>query len=342
MDGDLSRIAGDQHGVFFRHQALDCGYRDPEIATLVRNGTWVRLRRGAYATREAVEVAGATGQHVLIVRAVTQQLSGLVVVTGASALAVLGVPVWGVPLDRAHVHREAGKSSRSEAGVSHHVGVLPDDQVMEVAGLFVAAPAWALVAAARTASFEAGVVMADGVRRVHQVDVAELKDAAERQRDWAGSVKANRVIDFSDPRAATVGESRGRVLIARLGLPAPDLQRRIDDADGRLLGISDFYFDEYQTAGVRRSPEVRASPLRTVRAPGRGRPRRRSLAGEAAGGRVPRPRPRGGPVRLVRARRSRLCRAGPVPASLRARRPTTTGPVTARRGPPVGEPCTVT
>jgi hypothetical protein len=249
MDGDLSRIAGDQHGVFFRHQALDCGYRDPEIATLVRNGTWVRLRRGAYATREAVEVAGATGQHVLTVRAVTQQLSGLVVVTGASALAVLGVPVWGVPLDRAHVHREAGKSSRSEAGVSHHVGVLPDDQVMEVAGLFVAAPAWALVAAARTASFEAGVVMADGVRRVHQVDVAELKDAAERQRDWAGSVKANRVIDFSDPRAATVGESRGRVLIARLGLPAPDLQRRIDDADGRLLGISDFYFDEYQTAG---------------------------------------------------------------------------------------------
>ena len=249
MDGDLSRIAGDQYGVFFRDQALDCGYRDSEIATLVKNGTWVRLRRGAYATREAVEAAGPTGRHVLTVRAVTHQLSGLVVVTGASALAVLGVPVWGVPLDRAHVHREPGKSARSEAGVSHHVGELPDDQVMEVAGLLVAAPAWALVAAARTASFEAGVVMADGVRRVHQVEVAELKDAAERQRDWAGSVKANRVIDFSDPRAATVGESRGRVLIARLGLPAPDLQRRIDDADGRLLGISDFYFDEYQTAG---------------------------------------------------------------------------------------------
>jgi len=249
MDGDLSRLAADQHGVFFRDQALDCGYRDTEIARLVKAGTWVRLRRGAYATREAAEADGATGLHVLTVRAASHQLSGLVVVTGASALAVLGVPVWGVPLDRVHVHRQPGKSSRSEAGVSHHVGDLPDDQVLEVNGLHVAAPAWALVAAARTSSFEAGVVMADGVRRVHQVDVAELKQVAECQRDWAGSVKANRVIDFSDPRAATVGESRGRVLIARLGLPAPDLQRRIDDSDGGLLGFSDFYFDEYRTAG---------------------------------------------------------------------------------------------
>ena len=249
MDGELSRIAVVQRGVFFRDQALDCGYRDAEIASLVREGHWVRLRRGAYTTREAAEADGPTGLHVLTVRAAAQRLSGLVVVTGASALAVLRVPVWGVPLDRVHVHREAGKSSRSEAGVSHHVGPLPDDQVLEVGGLLVAAPAWALVAAARAASFEAGVVMADGVRRIHQVEVAELKEVAERQRDWAGSVKANRVIDFSDPRAATVGESRGRVLIARLGLPAPDLQRRIEDSDGDLIGISDFYFEEYRTAG---------------------------------------------------------------------------------------------
>ena len=249
MDGDLSRIASAQYGVFFRDQALDCGYRDTEIAALVREGDWVRLRRGAYATREAAEADGPAGLHVLTVRAATHQLSGLVVVTGASALAVLDVPVWGVPLDRAHVHREPGKTSRSEAGVTHHVGPLPDDQVLEVRGLLVASPAWGLVAAARAASFEAGVVMADGVRRIHHVEVAELKDVAECQRDWAGSVKANRVIDFSDPRAATVGESRGRVLIARLGLPAPDLQRRIEDTDGRLIGISDFYFDEYRTAG---------------------------------------------------------------------------------------------
>ena len=249
MDGDLARIAVEQHGIFFRDQALDCGYRDHEIATLVRHGAWVRLRRGAYATREAAEADGATGLHLLTVRAVTHRLSGLVVVTGASALAALDVPVWGVPLDRAHVHRESGKSSRSEAGVVHHTGPLPDDQVMEVKGLYVAAPAWAVVATARTASFEAGVVMADGARRIHQIEVAELKDVAERQRDCAGSVRVNRVIDFSDPRAATVGESRGRVLIARLGLPAPDLQRRIEDSDGRLIGISDFYFDEYRTAG---------------------------------------------------------------------------------------------
>ena len=42
-------------------------------------------------------------------------LSGRVVATGHSALAVHGVPLWGVALNELHVHRDGGRSSRREA-----------------------------------------------------------------------------------------------------------------------------------------------------------------------------------------------------------------------------------
>jgi hypothetical protein len=130
----------------------------------------------------------------------------------------------------------------------HHLGDVSRDHVLEVDGLLVAAPARAVVDTARTVPFEAGVVLADGARRLLRPEMDEVMDVLECQRDWAGSIMASRVVKFSDGRAATVGESRGRVMIARLGLPAPDLQRRIEGSRGELIAITDYYFDGLDTA----------------------------------------------------------------------------------------------
>ena len=169
------------------------------------------------------------------------------VVTGHSALALFGVPLWGVQFDQVHVHRQAGKSSRREAGVVHHRGALPESEVVELAGLLVVIPERAVVAAARSSMFEAGVVAADGARRLGNFDVARALDIVERERDWPRSGSAASALLFSDPRAATVGESRARVLLARIGAPKPDLQRTIVDDAGRELGVCDFYIDEYSS-----------------------------------------------------------------------------------------------
>jgi hypothetical protein len=130
----------------------------------------------------------------------------------------------------------------------HHLGALPDDQVVKINGLWVCIPERTALDVARVVTFEAGVVIVDGLRRETAFDLERCSGLLEEQRDWHGSVRASRVLNFSDPRAATVGESRCRVLVARIGLPRPDLQRRILDVDGRLVAITDLYIDEIRTA----------------------------------------------------------------------------------------------
>lgn len=248
VDGELARTMAEQGGFVYRRQALDRGYRPTEIAELLRSKEWRRVRHGAYALGSVVDALDPVGLHVLRVRAVVGNLAGRVVVTHASALAVHGVPLWPVDLDHVHVHREPDRSTRRSARVAHHGGPLPDAEVVEVDGLLVSVPERSVVDAARTVPFEAGVVLADGAMRLAGYDETLAADVLERQRDWAGSVNASRVLHFADAAAQTVGESRARVLLARIGVPSPRLQHPIHDAAGRVLGISDFYIEEYDTA----------------------------------------------------------------------------------------------
>ncbi len=249
MDGELGRIAAAQGGFVYRWQALDQNLSEQQIAGLVRCKKWVRLRRGAYATKETVGGLPPAELHVLVLRAAVGNLAGRVVATGHSALAVYGVPLWGVALGQLHVHREATRSSRREAGISHRRGAIDETEIRSVRGLLVASPERAVVDACREVAFEGGVVLADGARRLLDFDLAVARAIVERQRDWPYSSRASTALSFSDPRAATVGESRARVLLARLGAPRPDLQRPIVDGRTRtLLGITDLYIDEYSTA----------------------------------------------------------------------------------------------
>ncbi len=248
MDGELSRLVAAQRGFFFRSQALDCGYSPQEVSDLLRTRAWVRIRHGAYAPAELVTDVSAAARHLLVVRAAVAKLVGQVVVTHVSGLAALGVPLWGVDLGQVHVHRDAERSSRREAGIVHHSGVLPDSQIIEVDGLLVAIPERSALDACRTEGFEAGVVLMDGARRLSRFDEEIARQILEEQRDWHGSVRASRVLAFSDPKAQTVGESRTRVLMARIGLPKPALQHHVNDSTGRLIGITDLYIDEIVTA----------------------------------------------------------------------------------------------
>jgi len=249
MDGQLARVAAEQRGFVLRSQALDCGYKDAEITALLRAKDWVAIRRGAYALRSLVESLDDAGRHVLTVRAIVARLEGLVVVTHSSALAVRGVPLWGVDLRTVHVHREPGRTGRTDAHVVHHVGPLSDAEIIKVDGLLVSTPERSVLDAARILPFEAAVVLADGAKRQLTFDDARAKETLERQRDWAGSRSASRVLAFADGAAETVGESRSRVLLARIGIPKPTLQKVFRQRDGTVYARSDFYIEEFRTAG---------------------------------------------------------------------------------------------
>jgi hypothetical protein len=207
------------------------------------------VRRGAYTTGAVAAGLDETATHLLRVRAAVGNLAGPTVVVGVSALAVLRVPLWGVDLERVHVLREPGRTSRTDAGVVHHAERLPDRLVAEHDGLLVVRPESALVDAARMSSFEAGVVLADGARRLPRFDLELSRELLELRRDWSGAVNASRVLRFSDPAAETVGESRSRVMIARLGLPAPTLQQTFRRPGGGVFARADFYFAGHHTVG---------------------------------------------------------------------------------------------
>ncbi|MGH8894080.1 MAG: hypothetical protein ACRDWY_12380 [Actinomycetes bacterium] len=241
-------MTAQQQGFFYRWQALECGHKPKEIAALLRAKEWQVVRHGAYAPREVLEGLDQAARHVLTVRAAVGNLDGLVFATHHSALAALDVPLWGVDLGQVHVHRDDSRASRRSAGVVHHVGPLPESQIIEVKGLLVSIPERGVVDASRTVGFEAGVVLADGARRLFEFDDDCAEEILDRQRDWSHSVHSSRVLRFSDGRAQTVGESRARVLLARIGVPKPTLQREIRDAGEHLLGITDFYIEEYDTA----------------------------------------------------------------------------------------------
>lgn len=245
----LDRLAAEQRGFFFRWQALDLGYSEDEVADRLLAGEWVRLRHGTYARAADATPLSAAERHVLVARSVAAKLSGQVVLSHYSSLALQGVPLWGVDLDVVHVHRGCDGWSRRQAGIVHHVGTLTDDLIREVDGVLVIVPEQAVLAVARLAvTFEAAVVLMDGARRelAFDMDLAERLQLA--QRDWSGAPRSGRALRFSDPRAESVGESRTRVLMDRLCLPTPDLQRKIFGASGQVVARTDLYIDLCATA----------------------------------------------------------------------------------------------
>jgi hypothetical protein len=247
MDEIMRRVAATQDGVILRGQALDLGLSDDEISRRRGAGVWRAIRRGAYVEAVVWDALDDVGRHRCLVRAVLLQLDEPAVASHQSAAVILSLPVWDVDLSTVHVTRRERHSPRCEAGVAHHVGELPESDVIAVDGLAVTAPARTAVDLARTVPFEQAVVTADGALALPHVTRDDLMGVHDRMRSWRGARAAGRAIAFADGRSESVGESRHRVQIRRIGLPAPELQVVLDpDGAGDRL---DFYFEQHATAG---------------------------------------------------------------------------------------------
>lgn len=247
MDAALHAIAAQQSGVVLRSQAIAVGYSDKEIAHLKSSRAWHAVRRGAYMETSLWNSLDNVGRHRATLHAVARQLMAPCVVSHVSAAVLLGFDVWGADLSTVHVTRLDSHSPRLEAGVHHHGGRLEPAEIMTADGLQVTVPARTAVDIARTLSFEPAVVTLDAVLRRADIAPDDLLVALDEQRTWRGARAAGRAIEFADGGSESVGESRHRVQIRRLGLPQPELQVtiEIDGGEARL----DFLFVRERTAG---------------------------------------------------------------------------------------------
>lgn len=270
MEEKLRALAARQGDVFSYQDALACGLTLSQIRDRVRRGAWLRLCRGQY-TMNVLDPAAprwqrAAQRHLLRTVAAVHSLQGDVAVSHHSAVVAYGLPTWGADLATVHVTRRDGQTGRRISGVVQHRAQLESGSVWLREDLQVVTPARAIVEVACTAGFEPGLVIADEALRRRIVSRRALEFALCEVVSWPGSPAAQHVVDFCDPRAESVGESRLRVLMDREGLPAPALQTAIV-RDCEPFAFVDFFFGHpYNTVvefdGIQKYGEGAAAVVR--------------------------------------------------------------------------------
>lgn len=239
----------DDRGFFTRAQARDVGYSDAEIATAVRSGRWHRFRRGYYCLSSRWNSMDAVEQHVVRSRAVMHSLGHAVALSHVSASVAHGLDIWGIPLDRVHVTRLDGGAGRIEGDVVHHEGRAIADDLVEIAGLPVVAAPRAAIEAVGRSSGEVALAHFDSLLRRGLCDQQHLMKQFTVMQFWPFTQHLHVPIRLADPRAGTIGESRGNWHFFHSGIPAPIPQFEVYSADGRLVGTCDWGWPEHELLG---------------------------------------------------------------------------------------------
>lgn len=222
------------------------------LRRLVSSGDLVRIRYGAYATREILEEAKTDPalRHALEVAAARGTRDRKGVASHQSAAMMWRLSLLNKVADGAvtlTVPTGTRSGSYSSAGIVCHVAELPGDHVTKLYGLPVTTAARTVVDIARAATFAEGVVVADSALYERHASKTDLRRVLTRCARWPGVARARRVADFASSLAESPLESCARVAFDEQGLPPPMLQAHIFGQDGRLIGRVDFCWQEYWT-----------------------------------------------------------------------------------------------
>lgn len=211
----------------------------------VRAGSLVRVRHGAYTSALGVD---AVERHLQLVAATWPLLGENAVLSHSSAAVVHGLPTWERDLAKVTVTRPNGGHGRAGTWLHARLGKLEPDQVCQLHNLRVTSLARTAVDQACGLSFERAVATLDAALRA-DVRRSELEQVVRLAKRRHGIGVARAALTFADGAAESVGESFSRVLIARVGLPAPALQVEIRDQRGRWVARSDFGWLEQRVVG---------------------------------------------------------------------------------------------
>ena len=235
----------DAHGVFLRRDAIRLGYDDRALARTMKAGTITRIRHGAYVFADQWRGLDEQGRHLLRARAILRTARSHVALSHTTALLVMGVPVWDLPLGEVHLTRLDGRAGRREAGVAQHRGrVIPGD-VRASGELLITSPARTALDLTTIADVEHSLPVLDHLLHIKALTKGELRARSAEMNCWPGTLTTDLTIRLADGRSESVGESRASHLFWRGGLPRPQLQYEIVNARGELVARVDFAWPEY-------------------------------------------------------------------------------------------------
>jgi hypothetical protein len=237
------------NGLFLRGEALDCGYRDRDLADARRQGFLARVRHGAYAPGATWAESDPVGRHRLKAQAVLLTHAGRVALSHTSGAAEHGLRLWEQDLDLVHVTRLDSTSGRRQAGVVYHEGDwVPDDIYLKDEMLLLGPEQCALGAASLT-SVRGGLPTLDSLFDLALGNPDSLQAAYRRRSRWPHSRKLQITVRLARPGAESLAESLTRHLMWAHHIPEPHLQFKVYDTNGVLVGVTDFAWPEYQLLG---------------------------------------------------------------------------------------------
>jgi hypothetical protein len=219
-------------GVLSRDQLLDLGVAPSEIRRMVRQGYWVRVRRGVYTTREVWEALDEyVGRPRLQARAAILQMRRAWLLSHDSAAHEQRMSIL-TPLEPyVHVTRPGFTNAWTENGVKHHLARFAENQVVTIDGRRMLDLARTGVDIARERGFRDGLVACDSAMRMG-VTRAQLLAAVDPMENWPGSRDARNCVDLADPGAEIVHESLGRELVLEAAIGKPETQFPVRTSDG--------------------------------------------------------------------------------------------------------------
>jgi hypothetical protein len=241
MNDLLATLSAAHFGAFTAHDAYDCGYHRQSLSQLARQGGVLRVGPSAYVDRSRYEAASPQRRHEMATRAVVRTFGGRVFASHYSALTLMSLPVFGVPLEQIHVARAADSQTRRRSGLTIHTAYGPK------AGRLIGrtpsvGPALAILGAAMVCGIETGIVAADAALAAGKTTVNDLLIWLDRLSRHPEVTQARQVVRLADARSESVGESRARLLLGALGFrPTPQFEVR--DRNGRLVGRVDFLLE---------------------------------------------------------------------------------------------------
>jgi very-short-patch-repair endonuclease len=141
---------------------------------------------------------------------------------------------------------ECGVSGR--AGVSAYLSNFANGDVVQRRGLPTTSALRTVTDLGRRQPLVEGVVAVDMALHARLAGLADLWAFIDAHRGAKGTARLRRVLNLAEPAAASAMESRLRLQLVLAGLPRPEVQAPIHDAQGRFLGRPDLFYREQMVA----------------------------------------------------------------------------------------------
>jgi hypothetical protein len=237
------------NGLFLRREALDHGYRDRDLRDARQASVIARVRHGAYVPRTAWEGADDVGRHRLRSQAVLLTHGNNVALSHTSGAAEHGLRMWQPDLTKVHVTRLDKTSARRLPDVIYHADSWTADDVFAKDEGLVLGPEICALGAASLTTVTGGVAIIDSVYDLDLASPESVWRAFSKRTRSPHTRKLQMTVRLARRGAQSLGESLGRQLMWSQHLPEPQLQFRVYDEHGNLVGITDFAWPEYHLLG---------------------------------------------------------------------------------------------